>query len=163
MKDMFLKIDGIEGESTDDKYKGWIEILSFSLGATNPTTATRSSVGGAGSERVNLHDVHIVKQIDKASVKIFEQCCSGLPVKEVTISLNRAGGDKMKYMEIKMEEVVISSFNMGGSHGGDVPTESISFNYGKIKKTYFQQKRADGKAAGQVVAGWDAVANKKHA
>ena len=27
--DGFIKIDGIPGESTDDKHKDWIEILSF--------------------------------------------------------------------------------------------------------------------------------------
>jgi type VI secretion system secreted protein Hcp len=33
--DMFLKLDGIEGESNDDKKKSQIEIDSFSLGGTN--------------------------------------------------------------------------------------------------------------------------------
>ena len=30
--DAFLKIDGIPGESTDDKHKDWIEVLSFDFG-----------------------------------------------------------------------------------------------------------------------------------
>ena len=32
--DAFLKIDGIAGESTDDKHKDWIEILSFNHSTT---------------------------------------------------------------------------------------------------------------------------------
>jgi hypothetical protein len=32
--DYFLKIDGVDGESTDDKHKGEIELQSFSLGKT---------------------------------------------------------------------------------------------------------------------------------
>src|SRR5260370_33692327 len=40
--DYYLKLDGIEGESSDDKHKGTIEILSFSLGAQQAGT------GGAG-------------------------------------------------------------------------------------------------------------------
>ena len=32
--DAFLKIDGIPGESTDDKHKDWIEILSFNHSTT---------------------------------------------------------------------------------------------------------------------------------
>jgi hypothetical protein len=27
--DSFLKIDGIPGESTDDKHKDWIEVISY--------------------------------------------------------------------------------------------------------------------------------------
>jgi len=30
--DAFIKIDGIEGESTDDKHQGWIEILHCEMG-----------------------------------------------------------------------------------------------------------------------------------
>jgi len=34
--DVFLKIDGIPGESTDDKHKEWIEILSYSHTRISP-------------------------------------------------------------------------------------------------------------------------------
>ena len=33
--DYFLKIDGVDGESIDDKHKGSIELESFSWGATH--------------------------------------------------------------------------------------------------------------------------------
>jgi type VI secretion system secreted protein Hcp len=38
--------------------------------------------------------------------------------------------------------------------------EEVSFDFGKIKTTYTQQKRADGGGGGQVAGGWDAEANK---
>ena len=161
--DAFLKIDGIQGESSDDKHKDWIEILSFSLGATQPASSTASSAGGATAERVHVQDFHIVKHLDKASPKLFQACCKGTHIKEVTITINRAGGDKVKYMEYKMEQVIVSSVSVGGSSGGDVPTESISFNFGKIKSTYTQQKRADGSGGGNVAGGWDLTSNKEYA
>ncbi len=49
--DAFLKIDGIPGESTDDKHKDWIEILSFSHGLSQAATGSRSSGGAATAER----------------------------------------------------------------------------------------------------------------
>jgi len=45
--------------------------------------------------------------------------------------------------------------------GGGEPSESLSFNYGKVELTYVQQKRADGTAGGNVAAGWDLQLNKK--
>ena len=105
--DAFLKIDGISGESTDDKHKDWIEILSYNFGMTQPSSATASSAGGASTERVNVHDLSIVKHIDKASPKIYEACCSGKHIANVTIELCRSGGDKLKYMEVKLEQVII--------------------------------------------------------
>jgi type VI secretion system secreted protein Hcp len=165
MFDAFLKIDGIPGESTDDKHKEWIEILSFSHGISQPTSSTASSAGGAPSERCAHSDFSIMKALDKASPKIYEFCSTGKPVKEVTVELCRAGGDKLKYMEFKMEEVIVSNVAPGGNGKGsdNFPTETVSFNYGKIKWTYTQQKRADGSGGGNVTGGWDLTANKVYA
>jgi type VI secretion system secreted protein Hcp len=163
MFDSFLKIDGITGESTDDKHKDWIEVLSFSHGISQPTSATASSAGGATSARCDHADFTIAKQLDKASPKIYEHCSSGQHIKSVVVEMCRAGGDKVKYMEYKMGDVIISSVRPGGSaKGADaVPSEEVSFNYGKINWTYTQQKRADGSGGGNVTGGWDLSANKK--
>lgn len=157
--DAFLKIDGIPGESTDEKHKDWIEILSFTHGLAQKSSPTASTAGGATSERVQHQDLTIAHLMDKASAKIYEACCTGKHIKDVTIELCRAGGTKQKYMEIKMEQVVISAVSMSGADG-DFPAETVSFNYGKIKWTYTQQKRADGTGGGNVSAGWDLTANK---
>lgn len=34
--DVYLQIDGIKGESTDDKHKDWIECLSVHWGIVQP-------------------------------------------------------------------------------------------------------------------------------
>ena len=160
--DAFLKIDGIPGESTDDKHKDWIEIQSFNFGMEQPSSATDSSAGGGTTERVNLDDLSIVKHLDKASPKIYESCCNGKHLKDVTLELCRAGGDKVKYLEVKMEQVVISTAHPGGNSAANdgFPTETVSFNFAKVKWTYTQQKRADGSGGGNVAGGWDLTANK---
>ena len=189
--DAFLNIDGVPGESTDDKHKGWIEVLSFSHGETQPSSATASSAGGGTTERVTVEDLTITKHIDKASAKLHELCCNGKHIATVTLQLCRAGGDKLQYMEVKLEEVIISSVRASGNNstawggptmseatqrgssalpavqrgsqpsaGDGFPVEQVSFNFGKIKWTYTQQKRADGSGGGNVTGGWDLTANK---
>ena len=159
--DAFLKIDGIPGESTDDKHKDWIEIGSFSHKIEQPAQATASSAGGATAERVNHSQYEITHFLDKASPKIYEACCTGKHIKDVTIELFRPGGDKVKSMEIKMEQVLISQVVPHGSANDEgFPSELVSFSYGKIKWTYTQQKRTDGAGGGNVSAGWDLTANK---
>jgi type VI protein secretion system component Hcp len=39
--------------------------------------------------------------------------------------------------------------------------ETVSLNYGSIKYTYTATDHKTGKPSGDVVAGWDLVANKK--
>jgi type VI secretion system secreted protein Hcp len=160
--DCFIKIDGIPGESTDDKHKDWIEVISFDHKMEQPASSTASSVGGATAERVNHGTFNFAHLFDKASPKLYEACCTGKHIKEVTVEFCRAGGDKVKYMDIKMEQVLVSKVEENGASTGDsgFPSEKISLSYGKIKWTYTQQKREDGSGGGNVSAGWDLTANK---
>jgi type VI secretion system secreted protein Hcp len=160
--DAFLKIGTIPGESTDSKHKDWIEILSFSWGVSQTGSGSRSSGGGAAAERCNHSDFSCVKTLDKASPKLFVACCNGEHIKEVTLQLHRAGQEKTKYMEYKLSDVIISSYRPGGaSQGGEaLPLEEVSFNYGKIELTYTSTDHKTGKAAGDVIANWDVVANQ---
>jgi type VI secretion system secreted protein Hcp len=161
--DAFLKIEGIPGESTDDKHKDWIEVLSYHHNMHQNPSGRVSSEGGATSGRVNMGDLMIVKRLDIASPKLAEYCCTGQHIPSVKLEICRAGGDKLKYMEYKLGQVIISSYSPGGTtHGGDeVPLEEISFNFGKIEWTYQQQKRATGQAGGNASSGWDLTLNKK--
>jgi type VI secretion system secreted protein Hcp len=121
------------------------------------TPSTASSSGGATAERVNHGRFHVVHLLDKTSPKLYDACCTGKHIKEVVIELYRAGGDKTKYAEIRMEQAIVASVDMAG--GGDFPGEIISFSYGKISWDYIQQKRTDGTGGGHIAAGWDLTRN----
>ena len=160
--DAFLKIEGIPGESTDDKHKDWIEILSYSHGVSQPASGSVSSGGGRSAERCDHSAFSIVKALDKASPKLNLYCCNGMHIKEIMVELCRAGGDKVKYMEYKMTDAIVSQVMPGGaSSGGEtLPLESVSFNYGKIEWKYTETDHLTGKPKGNVAAHWDLVANK---
>ena len=160
--DAFLKVDGVPGESQDDAHKEWIEILDYNHEITQPASACASSAGGATAERCHHNDFTVTHFLDKATPKLLEACCKGTHIKEVIIELCRAGGDKVKYMEIKLEKVIVSNVRPVGNpkdvHG--FPVETVSFNYGTISWTYTQQKRDDGSGGGNVAAGWSLIENK---
>jgi len=161
--DAFLKIDGIPGESKDSNHKDWIEIVSYSHGVSQPSSATASSSGGASTERVSFGRFNITKLIDKATPLIFEACCTGRHIKEVTLEVCRAGGEKQKYLEIKMEQVLIAEHTHAGNEdaSSEFPAERVAFVPGRFNITYSQQNREDGTLAGNVSAGWDCITNKK--
>jgi len=158
--DAFLKIDGIKGESTDKKFKDQIEILSYSHGLSMPTTGTASSVGGGTSGRCDHQNFSIVKELDLASPLLAQKCCEGLHIKEVVLTLCRAGGEKLPFMEYKMTNVIVAGVQPGGSSQGEgVPQEEVSFNYGKIEWTYTQQKRKGGGGGGNTQGSWNLEEN----
>ena len=157
--DYFLKIDGVDGESTDDKHKGEIELESWSFGGTN--AGSFNSGGGGGTGKVQMQDFHFVKKVDKASAKLLVSCANGEHLKTATLVCRKAGKDQQEFLTIVLSPVLVSSFQTGGSAGSDViPMDQISLNYGKIEFKYKEQK-PDGSLGGEVIGGWDVTTNKK--
>lgn len=155
--DYFLKIDGIEGESHDTKHKNEIEISSFSFGANN--SGSFATGGGGGSGKVQMQDFHFTMPLQKASPKLMVACSNGQHVKSATLTCRKAGKDQQEYLQINFTDLLISSFQSGGSGGEVLPSDQISFNFAKIEYVYKEQN-ADGTLGGTVKAGYDVKASK---
>ncbi len=160
--DAFLKLDGIPGESQDDKHKEWIEIHSFSMGVMQPSGGQRSTTGAATGGRCEHQDLSIVKNLDKTTPKLNLFCCNGTHIKKVELELCRATGDKTLYYKVTMDDCIVTSIRPGGSaKGGDIlPLEEVAINYGKVTWEYTQTDHKTGKPGGKVPAWWSLVENK---
>jgi len=156
---MFLKINGVDGESKDSKHKKDIDVLAWSWGVSNSGSAQTG--GGAGAGKVNVQDVSFTKWVDSASPKLMLACCNGTHYSEATLTVRKAGGDNpVEYIKLKLEEVLISSVSTGGSGGEDRLTENVTLNFAKFNLDYTPQD--DKGAPGTVIpAGWDVAANQK--
>ncbi len=150
--DAFIKIDRIDGESSDDKYSGWIEILYYDIGISQKVSTTQSSAGGASAERADFRDFRFQKELDVATPKLALACADGTHINKVSIEICRAGSDKTKFMEYKLSNCIIS--NCKTETGGAFPYDEVSINYGQIEWIYAQQLRVGGGVAGNVVTGW---------
>jgi type VI secretion system secreted protein Hcp len=156
--DYFLKVDGIDGESADDKHKGEIELESWSWGETN--AGSHSTGGGGGAGKVVMQDFHAVSKMSKASPNLMAACSTGKHITKVVLTTRKAGGKQEDYFTVTMEGVLVSSYQTGGSAGSDiVPVDQFSLNFTKIAFAYKEQK-PDGSLGGEVKAGWDLKANK---
>ncbi|HZH34865.1 MAG TPA: type VI secretion system tube protein Hcp [Pyrinomonadaceae bacterium] len=157
--DYFLKIGDIDGESADSKYSKNIEIESFSWGANQ--TGSSSHGGGAGAGKVSMQDLHFVMKINKASPKLFLACASGQHIPKAVLVARKAGGQQEDYLKFTLTDVLVSSYQSGGSaHSDVVPTDQVSLNFSKLEMEYKEQT-AKGTLAGTVKAGWDIKTNKK--
>lgn len=140
--DMFLKLEGIEGESNDDIKKKHIEIASFHVGGAN--TGSFSAATGGGTSKVNLQDVQFTKIIDKSSPNLFGYLTTGKHIEKATITVRKAGGDPKDFFTITLSPCLVSSYNISGHEGGGHPQESFSLNFDKIEYEY---KTQDDKGA----------------
>src|SRR3989338_10520822 len=110
--DYFLKIDGIDGESTDPGHKGEIDVLSWSWGETN---AGIRAGGGGGAGKVNMQDFHFTMHSSKASPKLMLAVATGKHLPQAILTVRKAGESQLEYIKIKLSDVMVSSYQIGGS------------------------------------------------
>lgn len=156
--EIFLKLDGITGESTKTGAEGQIEIFSFSNGASNPSSVAFGTGSGAG--KVDLSSLSLQKQLDKASPALFQSCCQGTHIKTGTMIVREATGDKTTqiYYQYDMKEVFVDSISWGGAAGGGKPSESVSLSSKALTITYWPQD-STGKLGDKIPFGWDVSTN----
>jgi len=158
--DVYLQIDGIKGESADDKHKDWIECKSVNWGVAQPKSATISTGGGHTAERCEHKDIVISKLADLASPILLQTCSAGKTIPRARIEFMRADGqgERIKYFEIEIENVLIGAVTPEVEEG-DILSESVGLKFSKVKWKYTQQKVAGG-AGGNTSGGWDLSTNK---
>jgi len=156
--DYFLKLKDIEGESTDSKHKNEIDIESWSWGENNAGTSGHGG-GGGGAGKVSMQDFSFTMRVNKASPKLLLACASGQHIKEALLTCRKAGKEQQEYLKIKFTDLLVASFNTGGSAGDVVPADSINLNFSKIEYEYYPQKE-DGTLGSKVPVHWNLKENK---
>ena len=149
--DVFLKIDGIPGESTDAKHKGDIDVESFSWGLT---VAQSPGGAGAGAGKAEFDGVSFVARTSAASPLLFLSAASGKHLKEAMLTIRHAGKSAMEYIKIKLSDVTVDSYHQSESSIDDRPTDEFSVRFKRIDFSYSPQK-PDGSLGPPVRAGWD--------
>jgi type VI secretion system secreted protein Hcp len=153
----FLKLDGVAGDSTDAKHKGEIQLLSFSWGASNPSSIG-SATGGAGAGKVSLSDFSFTAKSSKASPLLFLNAATGRRLKTglITVAHRNRGGQA--YIKIELTDVLVSSYEQGAG-GGSAPVDAASLRFAKIAYSFYPQA-PDGSLGTPVTGGWDLTTNK---
>ena len=159
--DIFLKLsNNIKGESQDTTYKDNIDVLAWSWGLTQ--SGTTHVGGGGGGGKVNVSDISLTKYVDLASNDLIKRCTSGEHIEKAELIVRKAGGKSpVEYFILKMETVMITSYQTGGSKDGlDRIQETLTLNFRKFEITYTLQEDS-GAAGPQTTSGWDIAANEE--
>ena len=157
--DMFLKIDGIDGESVDSTHTNEIELLSLHWGMSQGATMHTGTGGGAG--KVSVDDMVFTHSVDKASPILMQTCMSGKHIAKAVLTVRKAGEKPVEFYKVTMTDVMVTSVQPSGSNGADGMIETVGLAFSKVKIEY-QPQGADGAAkGGAVVTEYDVKANRK--
>ena len=154
--DYFLRLDGIPGESVDDKHKGEIDVLSWSWGESQEIAAAPG--GGSGAGKVAMTDLHVSANLSKASPQLLLACAAGTHVKSAVLTGRKGGKAQAEFLTFSLSDVLVSAYQTGGATA-EAPLDSISLSFSKIEMTYREQS-AKGGLGPPIRVGWDRKTNK---
>lgn len=126
---IFVRVAGIQGDSTDVRHAHWIDVLALGGGVTNPGS---SGYGAAPT----FTDVSILKRIDSASPLLFLTAAQGTQVDSVDIEFVKEGERGATYFKMRLSGVVISGVRTNASVSDDNITELVTFHFARIEWTW---------------------------
>ena len=142
MAEMFLMLEGIPGESKDEKgHANEIEVLSYSWGVTQ--TGSFSGGGGGGTGTVQAQNISFSFVTSKATPKLVHACCNGDHIPTAKFTLRKAGGDPLEYLVFEFKDLMVTNYSSSG-HGNDVVVDSFSFDFAAVKSKYKEQLATGG-------------------
>jgi type VI secretion system secreted protein Hcp len=147
MSDIFIKIDGITGESHDAAHSDEIEVLSWNWAITQRSSLHLGSGGGAA--KASASALHFTHSIDRASPILAGQCFQGKHIPEAVLTMRKASGTVLDYLRITMNDVIIS--HVESAAGGGLALEHVALSFARMKKEYVSQS-ATGSSQGTVTA-----------
>jgi type VI secretion system secreted protein Hcp len=155
--DIYLKLDGIPGDSTADRHAGEIVVLSY-------RTAIEANVahlgGGGGAGKTVFGGIHFRKRLDKASVALLLACASGRHIASGQFTFARASADSRVFYTVTLEGVLVSHISQALGDGDSVPAEEeVTLQCRRIHWA-FSNQNPDGSQAPPITGGWDTRSNE---
>jgi type VI secretion system secreted protein Hcp len=140
---MYLWLDGVEGESRDLDHEGWIEVETFSWGVNNKASyQTDQAASGQGSKSKTigtLETFSVSKGIDKASVSLFQSCMMGSKIDSALVSFVKLDGEtRVEYFRIELKKVHVQKVSWAS--GVDSIKETVDLDFAIFREFYTVQR-----------------------
>jgi type VI secretion system secreted protein Hcp len=157
--DIFLKINGIDGESQDAAHKNAIQVTNWSWRMRQESIMHVGSGGGSG--KATVEDLVFEHYIDRASPNLMKYCLTGKHIADAHLIVRKAGGNPLEYLKIKMSDVIVTMVQPSGSQDdSNGMREVVCLSFNKITQEYIVQNPQGG-SGGSITASFDIKANKE--
>jgi type VI secretion system secreted protein Hcp len=142
---MLLQLAGVVGESRDNIYKDFIDLVSWSWGMLSPTDMST----GQAYAKTKVDDFKIVKRADRSSPVLIQYLRENTIMKTGRLLVRKAGGmESLAYYEIEFKNLRVTAFN---THTEDMDVrETVAFAFETATFKYTPQSATGAKGGGVV-------------
>lgn len=156
-QDIFIKLDGIDGESQDASHPNEIEVLTWDWSIAQPSSMHMGSGGGAG--KCTVGDLVFEHYFDRATPNLVQYCLAGKHIPEAVLVMRKAGGTPLEYLRLTIEDVLITQVATASNYNMSMPREEVRLSFARVQQEYVTQG-ARGGSAGTVRMRYDIKAHK---
>ena len=152
---MFLQINGIPGESTEELHMNWIDIDAFRWGESMANLL----MAGRSSGKLNMTNFHFLMNTNKASPLLFLACAIGkiIPNAKLEVCMPMETGPFV-FLRFDFTDVTITSYSIAGTTPMDRSEDEFSIAFNAITMTY-RQIGPDGSVISTIAAYYNLVTN----
>lgn len=159
---IFIKIEGILGNSSDSNHLGWIEAERLDWGSSRLITSTTSTRGDRESSNTTISDLTFLKRMDKATAYLVIEALCGRG-KTITIEMTKTGQGQGAdtYIQYVLHNALLSNYQVRCKQKNNKrPLERISISFTKLEMRYIPYNE-DGIAVAPISVGFDTAQNIK--
>ncbi|HET6419767.1 MAG TPA: type VI secretion system tube protein Hcp [Geobacteraceae bacterium] len=151
---LFLKFDGIPGESTDPTHKDWINVSDAEWGVS-----VTQSVSGQSNGRPVLSDLSWDQVADKSITNLFSHITKGQHIKQAQVDFTFIDPNfgEETYFQMIFDNVLLTNLSLNGKADSRA-TVSGAFSYGQITMKYTQFR--NGQSVGTSSASYNLQTGK---
>jgi type VI secretion system secreted protein Hcp len=144
----FAKIDGIQGDSTNAKHAGEVDVAAvrFALLGAN------SGLCGGSGVRASFSPLVLEKRVDLATVPLTRAATLGTHIPHTRVQLVSTGAVPVAFLTYDLTDVSVASVR--DVDRGDSLTEEVELNFARIATTFVPVK-ADGTPGAAITFCWD--------
>jgi type VI secretion system secreted protein Hcp len=129
--DVFIKIDGITGESQDAAHPDEIQVENWTWKLSQRSSMMSGSGGGAG--KATVEDLVFFHKIDRASPNLMSYCLTGKHIPKTILTMRKAGGVPFDFFRITLSDVIVTGVEMSASY------EQVRLLFAKVQQEYMVQ------------------------
>jgi type VI secretion system secreted protein Hcp len=145
--DIYLKLDGIDGDSVAKSYEKWIQLSGVQFNAANVTSGG-SGGGGGVAGKAALNNFIITKQVDSSSIPLFVDVVSGKHIKNGKLVFQTRTKPPILFLSIDLDNILVSDYKFNNAN------ETYSFKFNSIRMSYYPIDFA-GRKLPPISGGWD--------
>ncbi len=113
---IYMKFGSINGNTTTEGFKNWIELHSFQFGVSRSVS---SGAGGATRESSapSISEIVVTKLNDLSSPKLYQDSVAGTFDTKVEIKMTTTTKSKVEtYLTYELTDCGVSSYSLSGRH-----------------------------------------------